>query len=166
MKKRSGMNYHEWTNIIAGYLGRLTPETAVHEFGTPFVIAAFLSVLFCVTHQQSSVIRGMADCLPSVTVLFAVSFTVIPVIGKIRKNIKDISKKQALCRELEGVILQSACECYAEIVLMAVIFLGRTAAFSVSVMTVFMAIELFLAAYIFTSLIRSVTAVTLVCLQK
>lgn len=166
MKKRSGLNYREWTNIIAGYFSRLTPKTAACEFGTPFVIVAFLSVLFCVTHQQSSVIRGMADCLPSVTVLFAVSFAVIPVIGKIRKNIKDMPEKQALCRELESVILRSACECYAEIVLMAVIFLGRTAAFSVSVMTVFIAIELFLAAYIFTSLIRSVTAVTLVCLQK
>lgn len=166
MKKYGSTNYHEWANVIAGYFGRLTPEAAACEFGTPFVIAAFLSVLFCMTHQQEAVIRGMAGCLPSVAVLLAVSFAVIPVIGKIRKNIKDISKKQALCRELEGVILQSACECYAEIVLMAVIFLGRTAAFSVPVMTVFMAIELFLAAYIFTSLIRSVTAVTLACLQK
>lgn len=166
MKKRSGMNYHEWTNVIAGHLGRLTPETAVHEFDTPFVIAAFLSVLLCMTHQQDAVIRGMADCLPSVAVLLAVSFAVIPVIGKIRKSIKDMPEKQALCRELEGVILQSACECYAEIVLMAVIFLGRAIVFAVPVMTVFMTIELFLAAYIFTSLIRSVTAVTLACLQK
>lgn len=166
MKKCSSINYHEWTNVIAGYLDRMTPETATCEFGAPFVIAIFLTILFCMTHQQDAVIRGMADCLPSVAVLLAVSFAVIPVIGKIRKNIKDVPEKQALCRELEGVILQSACECYAEIVLMVVIFLGRTAAFSVSVMTVFMAIELFLAAYIFTSLIRSVTAVTLACLQK
>lgn len=166
MKKCSSINHHEWASVIAGYLGRLTPETAACEFGTPFVIAAFLSVLFCVTHQRETVIREIADCLLSVAVLLAVSFAVIPVIGKIRKSIKDMPEKQALCSELEGVSLRSACECYAEIVLMAVIFLGRVIVFAVPVMTVFMAIELFLAAYIFTSLIRTVTAVTLACLQK
>ena len=94
--------YTEWINIVDGYFKSLSPDVATYEFGTSFVVMGVLTVAYCITNKQESVINKMANHLPEViAIFFGFSFTLMTIIGQIKENVKGDSKKQKLYREFE-----------------------------------------------------------------